>query len=352
MTEIHQAAGIRIFVVGHFFKPHKGLPTSQAENLVELLLKSGASVFYASHYSSRLPRLLDTLWRMWKFSKNYDIVQIHSYGGLALILEDFASLWAKFLGKKVVFTLHAGSFPQKIRRFPAWYKRVFARGAALTCPSIYLKQNLAEYLPELQVIPNQIRIKEYPFLNKPKFGPTLLWMRTFEDAYQPEMALEVVVNLKTDYPDIKLYMAGSDRGLLHSVKQKTGASGLENQVFFPGFLTHEDKLRYAELCDIFICTNRIDNAPVSLIEMAALGIPIVSTNAGGIPHLFENGVNALLVDVKDARAMAEAVKDLISDNELAHTLCKNGRLLAEKHDEQHVLNAWIALFRQIKPTGK
>ena len=121
--------------------------------------------------------------------------------------------------------------------------------------------------------------------------------------------------------------------------------------FFPGFLTHEDKLRYAELCDIFICTNRIDNAPVSLIEMAALGIPIVSTNAGGIPHLFENGVNALLVDVKDARAMAEAVKDLISDNELAHTLCKNGRLLAEKHDEQHVLNAWNALFRKIQPTG-
>ena len=352
MKETLKPAGIRIFVVGHFFKSGKGLPTSQAQKLVELLQNSGASVYFASHFVAKIPRLFDTLWRMWKFSKYYDIVQIHSYGGLALILEDLASLWAKVLGKKVVFTLHAGSFPQKIRRFPAWYKGVFARGAALTCPSAYLKENMAEYLPELRVIPNQIRLPDYPFFKKKRFGPTLLWMRTFEDAYQPEMALEVVAMLRKDFPDIKLYMAGSDSGLLKSVQQKTKVLSLENQVFFPGYLKHEDKLRLAELCDIFICTNRIDNAPVSLIEMAALGLPLVSTNAGGIPYLFKNGENAILVDIGDGQAMAEAVKALISDNDFAQNLCTEGRKLAEQHDEQPILNAWTSLFRQIQSTEK
>jgi glycosyltransferase involved in cell wall biosynthesis len=341
------ASGIRIFVVGHFFGSRKGLPVSQAEQLVGLLANSGAAMTFASRYVSKIPRLLDTLLQMTRYANRYEIVHIHSYGGLALILEDITSLWAKMLGKKIVFSLHAGSFPQKIRRFPGWYRRVFARATALTCPSNYLQQKLADFLPGLRVVPNQINLKDYPYLEKPRLNPSLLWMRTFEHPYHPEMALQLAALLKSEFQNIRLYMAGTDRGLRRSIQQQAIALGLKEQVFFPGFLNQSDKLYYAQKCDIFVCTNRIDNAPVSLLEMAALGLPIVSTSVGGIPFLFQHRVNALLVPSEDGSAMAAAVKELLSDRQLAQKLRREGRTLAESHDEQQVLSAWIALFRQI-----
>ena len=339
---------IRLFMVGHFFEARYGLPTSQAEILRTLLQREGANVYFASSHIRKIPRLLDTLWQMWKYASNYQVVQIHSYGGKALVLEDAVSLWAKLLGKKIIFTLHAGSFPQKIRQFPAWYKRVYGRGSALTCPSPYLKHQLEIWLPSLQIIPNQLKIDAYPLHVKHNFQPNLLWMRTFEDAYHPEMALEVVALLKPVFPEVKLYMAGADRGLLVSIKNKAKEAGLDKHVIFPGFLNHQDKLRLAKACDIFLCTNRIDNAPVSLLEMAALGLPIVSTDVGGIPYFFQHGQNAILVRTGDASAMAEAVKSLCQQPEHAKMLVQKARMLAEKHDEALILRQWTSLFNRLQ----
>ncbi len=343
---------IRLFMVGHFFEARYELPTSQAEILSKLLKREGATVYFASTYFHKIPRLLDTLWQMWKYTSNYQVVQIHSYGGRALLLEDAVSLWAKLLGKKIIFTLHAGSFPQKIRQFPAWYRRVYGRGSAMTCPSPYLKHQLEAYLPPLQIIPNQLELAAYPLQVKHNFQPNLLWMRTFEDAYHPEMALEVVSLLKPDFPELRLYMAGSDRGLLQSIKEKTQKAGLEDHVIFPGFLNHKDKLRLSKACDIFLCTNRIDNAPVSLLEMAALGLPIISTDVGGIPYFFQHGQNAILVPNGDAKAMAEAVKSLCQQPELGKRLAQKARQLAEEHDEAIVLRQWASLVNSLQnPEG-
>ena len=48
-------------------------------------------------------------------------------------------------------------------------------------------------------------------------------------------------------------------------------------------------------CDIFINTTNYDNMPISVIEAMALGLPIVSTNAGGLKYFHDDGEDALLV---------------------------------------------------------
>jgi len=76
-------------------------------------------------------------------------------------------------------------------------------------------------------------------------------------------------------------------------------------------------------------TNRIDNMPVSLLEAAAFGLPIVSTDVGGIPDIIVHEETALPVGSEDPSAMADGVLRLLDDSDLSARLSDNARRLAE-----------------------
>ena len=87
--------------------------------------------------------------------------------------------------------------------------------------------------------------------------------------------------------------------------------------------------------------------PVALIEAAALGMPIVSTNVGGIPDMLEHGRTGLLVRSKDEIAMCEAIDKLLTDPSLTARLSENARALAEQCSWGSVKNEWEMIFSQI-----
>src|SRR5207302_287455 len=76
--------------------------------------------------------------------------------------------------------------------------------------------------------------------------------------------------------------------------------------------------------DIFLNTTNCDNTPVSEMEAMACGLPVVSTNVGGIPYLVEDGESALLTPPADAEAMSNAVVRLMHEPILARCLGWNG----------------------------
>ena len=76
--------------------------------------------------------------------------------------------------------------------------------------------------------------------------------------------------------------------------------------------------------DVVLNPTTADNMPISILEALACGVPVVSTNAGGIPDLVEHGRTALLVDVGDAPAMADAASRVLSDANLRQALRNAG----------------------------
>src|SRR5262249_15126210 len=123
--------------------------------------------------------------------------------------------------------------------------------------------------------------------------------------------------------------------------------GLRSSVRFTGFLDLGGKIGEGGAMDVYLNTNRIDNAPVAVIEAAAMGLPVVTTNVGGIPDLLIDGETALVVGDEDDEAMAHAICRLVEDPSLSERLSRNGRQLAERFSWEAVRPQWLQLFAEL-----
>jgi glycosyltransferase involved in cell wall biosynthesis len=188
-------------------------------------------------------------------------------------------------------------------------------------------------------------LRSYPFIEKSNIKPQLLWMRGLAPIYNPAMAVRVAQELKMTYPDVKLYIGGTDMGLKNEIGHLINSLSLQENVELVGFMNHSKKTEYANKADIFISTSKIDNAPVCFTEMWAMGLPIVSTNVGGIPFLLENCKTGMLVNDDEALEMAAAVKRLIDSPTLAQEIITNGRKQAKRYSEEDVSIKWDTVLK-------
>ena len=115
----------------------------------------------------------------------------------------------------------------------------------------------------------------------------------------------------------------------------------------------EQLIDYLEKADIFVLPCIVgadgdrDGIPVSLMEAMAMEIPCVSTFVSGIPELIVNGENGLLVEEKNPSALAEALKRLLTDEDLRRELGKKGReRIVLEFDVRKSANKLKALFER------
>jgi len=221
------------------------------------------------------------------------------------------------------------------------------RARGIPTPSAYLAKAIEPYGFQARVIPNAIDLQNYPFQLRRQLQPRLLWMRTFHEIYNPQMAVDVLKRLKETYPHATLTMAGQEKGLLEPTRAYTRELGLEDHVSFTGFLNMGDKQRVFPAHDIYLNTTRVDNMPVSVVEAAAVGTPIVATAVGGVPFLLTDGENAFLVPDEDVSAMTQSICRLLASPELAAHFSRAGRTLAEASDWSQVLHQWEKTFTEV-----
>ena len=127
----------------------------------------------------------------------------------------------------------------------------------------------------------------------------------------------------------------------HSIVKKLD---LSDKIEFKGRLEKSEWIALSKDFDIFLNTANYDNTPVSLIEAMALGLPVVSTNVGGIPYLIDDGETGLLVERDNAEEMSAAICRLIENPALAAKISTNARIKAEEFDVGKVMEQWKNLL--------
>ena len=337
----------RILFVGPMLGRHPWWGPNPSEELATRLEERGYPCSLVSTKLSKFQRLADILATIWKMRKQIDLLCLQVYSGPSFVVEDSASWLAHRLGLPVIMFLHGGNMPAFIKRFPGWTRRVLKRAQVIVTPSAYLAQAIGPLGFQARLIPNAIDICDYPFVHRSYPRPNLLWMRTFHEIYNPLLAVDSFKQVRQVYPQARLTMAGQDKGLLGSVKDRAQKLGLGESVRFAGFLDTRSKQCEFARHDIFLSTNRVDNMPVSVIEAAAFGMLIVATAVGGVSYLVKSGENGLLVKNEDEQAMASAVQRLVSEPALARHISENARMSAEAFDWSVVIPRWESLLMEV-----
>ncbi|MCB1247597.1 MAG: glycosyltransferase, partial [Acidimicrobiia bacterium] len=331
--------------VGPMLGRNPGWVTTQGELLADRFRAEGWSVLETSSKVGRASRLIDTLTSISRWRGTVDVIVLSVFSGPAFVTVDAASAAASRLGIPLVMVLHGGNLPTHRAQHPRWTGRVLRRADRIVAPSSYLTDAFEEF--DVTVLPNLADTETIVFRRRRKATPRILWMRTFHPVYNPELAVRAVALLRNNHPEVHLTMAGQEKGSTSDVLAEIERHALGDVVDVVGFLDRDAKDRAFDAHDIYLHTNRIDNTPVSLLEAAAAGLPIVATCVGGVPSLLRDGTDALLVPSDDPEAMATALGRLLDDPTLADTLSVNGRAIAENSSWPAVRGAWTALFDDV-----
>jgi glycosyltransferase involved in cell wall biosynthesis len=227
-------------------------------------------------------------------------------------------------------------------------RALLRKAAAVTVPSEYLLENMSRFRNDLQLIENPLDLSLYEFRTRRPATPKLVWLRAFHHIYNPALAPRVVQRLAGEFPDVSLVMVGRDKfdGSLEETRRIAAELGVTDRIRLPGGVPKKDVASWLNEGDIFLNTTNVDNAPVSVLEAMACGLCVVSTSAGGMAHLAEDGREVLLVRPDDPDAMADAVRRVLREPDLAEKLSRSGRDRVARCDWSVLLPQWEALFRR------
>ena len=314
--------------------------------LSEHLEDVGWNIITTSTKERQLTRLLDMLFTIIKERNKYVLAQIDVFSGRAFTFAEICTWLLCQLKKPVILTLHGGNLPAFAKQFPKKVQRLLLSADEVVAPSDYLVRQLQEYRDDIRLIPNGIDSSRYPYRHRVHLKPKLVWLRAFHRIYNPELAIQALAVLKDEFPEIHLWMIGPDKGdgsLQNTILLAKTLQVAERVEFIPG-VAKSDVPLWLNKGDIFLNTSNYDNTPVSVMEAMACGLCLVSTNVGGIQYLLKENVDALLVPPDSPEDMADAIRRILTEADLAAGLSGGARHRAEGLDWPEILPKWENLF--------
>jgi L-malate glycosyltransferase len=127
------------------------------------------------------------------------------------------------------------------------------------------------------------------------------------------------------FPDTRFVLAGDgeSRPVFEKLTEELGVRGSFE------FLGRRDDIPdILASCDIGVLPSRAEGLPNAVLEYMAAGLPVVASRVGGNPELINDDVTGLLVPPQDSSALANALVELVRDEEKRNRIAINGRCLA------------------------
>lgn len=275
-----------------------------------------------------------------------DIVHIFSSGTTSYIISTIPPLLiAKFFGKKTVLNYHTGEAEEHLKNWRLTGKPTMKIFDKIIVPSQFLVDVFAEFDLKSEAIFNFVESKDFKFSERNPLKPVFLSNRNFEAHYQVADVLRAFQLIQKKIPEARLIVAGygSEEAKLRRLVEDLKLENTE----FVGRIEQNKMPKIYDRADVYLNSSIVDNMPLSIIEAFSCGLPVVSTDAGGIPYIIENGENGLLVKMNDYEMLAEQAIRLFEDEGLAQKLIRTAFTESKKYSRENALDGWIKLYRTL-----
>lgn len=204
---------------------------------------------------------------------------------------------------------------------------------------------------EVEVIPNFVNLDNYHFngdsSDRENYAPIgekiLTHVSNFRKVKRVEDVVAVFSKVREKIP-AKLLLVG-DGPERHAIEQICRELGSCSDIRFLGKLQQPENI--LAISDLFLMTSETESFGLSSLEAMACGVPVISTNSGGIPEVNVHGQTGFLSNVGDVEEMGANAIRLLSDGNMHAEFSKNARAHAEKFDISRIVPMYEKLYERV-----
>src|SRR3989338_7220940 len=317
-------------------------------------------------------KLFFSFFAFWKARKFHKKNGYDSVWSIMANRAGFAALFFKLWRPKVKYllTLQEGDtldYPEKRMGLAkifigGLFKKIFTKADYVQAISNYLAdwaKNMGAKAP-VEVVPNGVSINKYEIRN-PKSETNLksqnsniktiittsrLVRKNGVDTLIKAMAILYVQHRMSNIK-LQILGTGSDG---EKLKELAKELKVDDVVQFLGHIEPERVYEYLADADIFVRPSRTEGLGSSFLEAMGAGLPVIGVAVGGIPDFLKDGETGLFCKVDDPKDLAEKIKLLMRDEEIAKRIAGNGRrLVLEKYNWDNVAKQMKNILSHIIP---
>ena len=356
---------MRVGLVGPVPPPSGGM-ANQTRQLARLLEREGVDVElvpvnppYRPAWIEKLRgmragfRLVPYAKRLWTAAGRCDVFHVMANSGWSWHLFAVPAIRIGQMRKiPVVVNYRGGEAEVFLRRSKKRVVPTMRRASSIIVPSGFLQDVFRQFDVETRVVPNVVDLErfgrarsEVDSSTSASKSPHVIVTRNLEAIYDIPTALRAFVVIRSHWPDARLSIAGSGP-LRDELESLARYLNIDDVCTFTGRLDVDAMADLYRSADLMLNPTTVDNTPNSVLEALASGVPVVSTNVGGVPYLVEDGVTGLLVPRADPSALGNAAVSLLVDEVRRTSMMEAGRREVKRYTWERVRPVLLSTYEE------
>lgn len=317
-------------------------------------LEKDYDITYVESYcdGTKITKLMKGIKGYFQFLKvlltvNPDIIHIHSSFGPSFYRKIPFIMMADWFHKPIINHIHGAEFDSFFTnasdRKKKLIRKVYLKCSKLIALSEEWRVCLRQIVPESRIVVIENYSKGYPDALEQRLAResnnTILFLGELGKRKGCYDIPDVVQKVAAKVPNVQFVLAGDgaeeDK---KAIKQLIKEKNVEKNVQFPGWVRGDEKDYLLREADIFFLPTYNEGMPMSILDAMGYGMPIVSTNVGGIPKIVQDGRNGFCRKPGNVSAMAEDLVNLLTMSTFRNTCCMESlTIVKEKYSfENHI----------------
>ncbi|MGN1299166.1 MAG: glycosyltransferase family 4 protein [Candidatus Scatovivens sp.] len=203
--------------------------------------------------------------------------------------------------------------------------------------SNYMKNELQRLfgLPfeKINVIPNGVNLynfsgieRDYDFRRRYAMDneKIILFMGRLVYEKGVQYLIGAMPKILQNYHDAKLIIAGKG-GMIDELKSEVASLGLNNKVYFTGYLNSKQVQKMYKCADISVFPSTYEPFGIVALEAMLAGVPTVVSDVGGLNEIVSHGVDGMKSYAGNSNSIADSILTLLYDHKLCETITKNAK---------------------------